>query len=177
MRRKGKSTELRDQIAKSNARKLAYENFIKSCKTQFFDINAAAIRFDPITISAIRECHLWMEPAIYPWERIPDWKCKDDKGLDLAIWYEQKLCGLCYATPRKSTICIKIILLQGHPDRSHPLRGWIAPMALFATDAYARILGCNEIEIQDPDTNVVPYYQDLGFQFDQTNRLVIYIAD
>ncbi len=50
-------------------------------------------------------------------------------------------------------------------------------MALFATDAYARILGCNEIEIQDPDTNVVPYYQDLGFQFDQTNRLVIYIAD
>jgi len=118
-----------------------------------------------------------MEAALYPWESVPDWKCKDAKGLDLAIWYEQKLCGLCYATPRKSTICIKIVLLQGHPDRFHPLRGLIAPIALLATDTYARMLGYNEIEIQDPDPNVVPYYQNLGFRFDQANRLVIYLDD
>lgn len=108
---------------------------------------------------------------------MPNWKCKDAKGLDLAIWHGQKLCGLCYSTPRKSAICIKIILLQGHPDRSHPLRGLVAPMALLVTDTYARMLGCKEIEIQDPGQNVIPYYQSLGFSLDQNNRLVIYLDD
>jgi len=144
-------------------------------KLQKYD--KSALKFDPITSAAIDACHLWEGAAIYPWDKIPDWKCKDDKGLDLAIWYEQKLCGLCYATPRRSTICVKVILLQGHPDKMHPLRGWIAPMSLLAIDFYARMLGCKEIEIQDPDPNVVFYYQELGFVFDQTGRLVIYLDD
>jgi len=136
-----------------------------------------AVRFELITAAAITACLPWLDAAIYPWESVPNWKCKDPKGLDLAIWSGQKLCGLCYATPRKSTICIKIVLLQSHPDRSHPLRGLIAPMALLAADTYARIIGCNEIEIQEPDPNVVPYYQKLGFSFDKNNRLVIYLDD
>jgi hypothetical protein len=177
MRRKGKGTVLRNQSYKSNARMLAYKIFVEDCKSRARKLNTEAVRFEPITPAAITACHPWMEAALYPWENVPDWKCKDAKGLDLAIWYEKKLCGLCYATPRKSTICIKIVLLQGHPDRSHPLRGLIAPMALLATDTYARMLGCNEIEIQDPDPNVLPYYQTLGFSFDQTNRLVIYLND
>jgi hypothetical protein len=177
MRRKGKGTELRNQTYKSDARKLAYKMFVKDCKSRARKLNTEAVRFDPITPAAITACLPWLEAALFPWESVSNWKCKDAKGLDLAIWYEQKLCGLCYATPRKSAICIKIILLQGHPDRSHPLRGLIAPMALLATDTYARMLGCKEIEIQDPGPNVVPYYQNLGFSFDKNNRLVIYLDD
>ncbi|MGF6459404.1 hypothetical protein ABIA55_004868 [Pseudomonas frederiksbergensis] len=175
MRRNGKRTELRNQTFRSNARKLAYKMFVKDIAPQASKFDESALKFDPITSAAIDACHLWEGAAIYPWDKIQDWKCKDDKGLDLAIWYEQKLCGLCYATPRRSTICVKVILLQGHPDKMHPLRGWIAPMALSVTDVYARMLGCKEIEIQDPDPNVVFYYQQLGFVFDQTGRLVIYL--
>jgi hypothetical protein len=177
MRRKGKGTELRDQTLKSNARKLAHKTFAKDCAAQGLEIDTSVISFDPITTAAIDASHLWTEAVLYPWDSIPDWKCKDAKGFDLAIWYAQKLCGLCYATPRRSTVCIKIILLQGHPDKTHPLRGWIAQMALLAAEFYTRMLGCNEIEIQDPDPNVVSYYQELGFNFDETNRLVIYVDD
>ncbi|MHC8405134.1 hypothetical protein [Pseudomonas sp. TMB3-21] len=48
-------------------------------------------------------------------------------------------------------------------------------MALLATEFYARMVGCSEIEIQDPDPDVVSYYLELGFAFDETQRLVIYL--
>ncbi|WP_095126949.1 N-acetyltransferase [Pseudomonas sp. Irchel s3h14] len=176
MRRKGKGTDLRNQTFKSDARKLTYKAFIKKVAPRTLKIDVSAVRFEPITATAIEKCHLWEGAAIYAWDHIPDWKRKDAKGLDLAIWYEQNLCGLCYATPRRSAICLKVILLQGDPDKSHPLRGLIAPIAILAADFYARMLGCREIEIQDPDPNVVFYYLELGFEFDQTNRLVIYLS-
>lgn len=177
MRRKGKGTDLRNQTFKSDARKLTYEAFIKKIAPRTLGIDVAAVRFEPITAAALLKCHLWDTTAIYPWDHIPDWKRKDAKGFDLAIWYGQILCGLCYATPRRSTICLKIVLLQGDPDRSHPLRGLIAQIAILAADFYARMLGCIVIEIQEPDPNVVFYYRDLGFEFDQNNRLVMYLND
>jgi len=177
MRRKGKGTDLRNQTFKSNARKLTYQAFIKNIAPRALKMDVAAVRFEPITTAALEKCHLWEGATIYPWDHIPDWKRKDAKGLDLAIWYGQNLCGLCYATPRRSALCLKVVLLQSDPDRSHPLRGLIAPIAILAADFYARMLGCREIEIQDPDPNVVFYYRDLGFDFDHNNRLVIYLSD
>lgn len=177
MRRKGKGTDLRNQTIKSDVRKLTYKAFIKKIAPRASNIDISVVRIEPITAAAIEKCHLWEGVANYPWERIPEWKRKDAKGLDLAIWYEQNLCGLCYATPRRSAICLKIVLLQGDPDKLHPLRGLIAPVALLAAEFYARMLECREIEIQDPDPNVVFYYRELGFDFDQTNRLVIYLSD
>lgn len=177
MRRKGKGTELRNQIFKSDARNLTYEAMLSDPDVRTAGINVPALRLDPITEDAINSYHMWQEVIPYPWECIPDWKKKDVRGLDLAIWYEEELCGLCYATPRESTICIKIVLLQGHTANTHPLRGWIAPIALRATEFYARMLGCDEIEVQEPDPGAISYYQKLGFIFDKTNRLVISLDD
>jgi hypothetical protein len=70
-----------------------------------------------------------------------------------------------------------MILLQGDPDRSHPLRGLIAQIAILAAEFYGRMLGCRAIEIQEPDPKVIFYYRDLGFDFDQNNRLVMYLND
>ena len=177
MRRKGKGTDLRNQTFKSDARKLTYKAFVEKIAPRALKLDASNVRFEPITAAAIEKCHLWEGAAIYPWDHIPDWKRKDAKGFDLAIWYGPNLCGLCYATPRRSAICLKIVLLQGDPDRFHPLRGLIAQIAILAADFYARMLGCKGIEIQEPDPNVIFYYQDLGFDFDQKNRLVMYLND
>lgn len=177
MRRKGKGTELRNQIFKSDARNLAYETLSSDPDFRAAGINVLALRLDPITTGAINSSHLWEEVIPYPWENIPDWKRKDARGFDLAIWYEEKLCGLCYATPRESTICIKIVLLQGYTKNTLTLRGWIAPIALRATELYARMLGCDEIEVQEPDPGALSYYQKLGFTFDKTNRLVFSLDD
>lgn len=131
---------------------------------------------EPITGEAIAACLEWEEGAsTFPWEEIAGWKEKDPKGFDLSIWYSTELCGLCYATPRKSRLNIKVILLEGKPGRTHPLKGEIASLALTSIDFYARMLGCREIEIQDPITGVVPLYEALGFKFSADGRLVIQV--
>jgi len=172
MRRKGKGTELRNQTLKSEARKLAHETLSMDPGALAAGIDAQLLRIDPITPLAINAYHQWSGTIGYPWDDVLEWKTKDAKGLDLAFWYEDELCGLCYARPRKSTICIKIVLLQGHTYKAHTLRGWIAPMALLTTEFYARKLGCTEIEVQEPDSGAISYYQTLGFYFDTTDRLV-----
>ncbi|AWA42157.1 N-acetyltransferase [Pseudomonas fluorescens] len=177
MRRKGKGTELRNQTLKSEARKLAHRTVSMDPEALAAGVDATSLGIEPITPVAINAYHQWSGPVSYPWDDVLKWKTKDAKGLDLAFWYEGELCGLCYATPRKSTICIKIILLQGRTGRTHTLRGWIAPMALLTTEFYARRLGCTEFEVQEPDSGAIPYYQKLGFHFDTTDRLVFPLDD
>lgn len=177
MRRKGKGTELRNQTLKSESRKLAHQTMSMDPEALAAGVDALSLRIDPITPVAINAFHQWTGPVGYPWDAVLDWKTKDAKGLDLAFWYEEELCGLCYATPRRSTICMKIVLLQGHTGKTNTLRGWIAPMALLTTEFYARKLGCTQIEVQEPDSGAIPYYQTLGFYFDTTGRLVFPLDD
>lgn len=68
------------------------------------------------------------------------------------------------------------MILEGKPDKSHPLRGAVAPLALTAIENYAILIGCTEIEVQDPATGAIPVYESLGFTFDPTGRLVLTIA-
>lgn len=177
MRRQGKGTELRNQTYKSEARKLAHQTMSMDLEALAAGIDALSLRIDPITPLAINAYHQWIGPIGYPLDAVQDWKIKDPKGLDLAFWYEEELCGLCYATPRRSRICMKIVLLQGRTCNAHPLRGWIAPMALLTTEFYARKLGCTQIEVQEPDSGAIPYYQTLGFYFDTTGSLVFALDD
>lgn len=176
MRRRGKGTDLRNQTFKSDARTLAHKALASSPEMEASGIDANLVRFEPVTNHAIDASYQWEEAGSYPWECIQEWKRKDAKGFDLALWYGQELCGLCYATPRKSVIQIKVVLLQGKPDRTHPLRGLVAPLSLLATDFYARMLRCTEIEIQDPDAGAIRYYLALGFTFDAAGRLVISVG-
>jgi hypothetical protein len=68
------------------------------------------------------------------------------------------------------------VVLEGKPDKSHPLRGVVAALALTAVENYAVLIGCTEIEVQEPATGAIPVYESLGFAFDPTDRLVISIA-
>lgn len=52
----------------------------------------------------------------------------------------------------------------------------MAPLALTAIENYAILIGCTEIEVQDPATGAIPVYESLGFTFDPTGRLVLTIA-
>ncbi|MDC6383508.1 N-acetyltransferase [Pseudomonas graminis] len=126
----------------------------------------------PIDPAALAISDEW-ERCPYPWRAVPEWKLKDPKGLDLALWHAQELCGLCYATPRRSRLRIKIILLEGQPTGTHPLKGLVAPLMLMAVRVYAQLLRCKVIQIERPEPGVVNYYQALGFEFDTAGCLVI----
>lgn len=70
---------------------------------------------------------------------------------------------------------MKLVLLESDSDPSHPLKGEVASLALISTDFYARMLGCLEIEVQDPSVEAVPLYLALGFTLTRDDRLVIRI--
>lgn len=174
---KNRGNEYRYQVRRSEARAAAQELAHANANLQARGIDTSQIRFDSITEAEIEASDLWgQESTLYPWESVHDWKQTDTRGFDLSIWFGQELCGLCYATPRKSRICIKIVILEGKPDKSHPLRGAVAPLALTAIESYAILIGCTEIEVQEPAVGAIPVYENLGFTFDPTGRLVLTIA-
>lgn len=172
MRRQGKGTDLRNQVLKSKARELVNQTVEKSAGVRSLGINGEAVKFLPIDPAALAISDGW-ERCHYPWRAVPEWKLKDPKGLDLALWHAQELCGLCYATPRRSRLRIKIILLEGQPTESHPLKGSVAPLMLMAVRVYAQSLRCKVIQIERPEPGVVNYYQALGFELDTAGCLVI----
>lgn len=173
---KSHKNDIRYQTYRSQARNLSTELIRGQPDLLREGIDPLQVRFEPITNEAIEASHLWGEEAeLYPWEDVPSWMAKDRKGFDLSLWYGPELCGLCYATPKQSSICIKIILLEGKPDRSHPLKGEVASLALLAIDYYARMIKCTEIEVQAPEPLAVPWYKDLGFDYTEDGRLVIQV--
>jgi hypothetical protein len=172
MRKYRKDTNLRDQIAKSEARQQVTYAVANSLALKTLGIDGGSVRFAPIDSAAIAISHGW-HGSFYPWEDVPGWTRKDTRGLDLALWHADELCGLCYATPRRSRLRIKVILLEGQPNASHPLKGLVARLMVLAVGVYARMLGCDVIQIESPEPAVVSYYQRLGFQFDADGCLVI----
>ncbi|WP_256665158.1 hypothetical protein [Pseudomonas sp. SLFW] len=116
------ATALRNQIFRSRARALINEKMGSAFETSALGIDGRRVGFEPIDRAAITACEHW-EGSTYPWELVSGWKKSDAKGFDLAIWYDQTLCGLCYATPRQSRLTIKIILLEGNPGASIRSKG------------------------------------------------------
>jgi len=98
-------------------------------------------------------------------------------AFDLSIWYGNELCGLCFANPNQSRLRIKIIRLEGKPGKLHPLKSRIASLTMIAVDHYARIIGSQWIEIQEPAPGAISIYRDLGFEFDSLGRLVIAVEN
>lgn len=168
------SNFLKYLVFQSQSRKSALAAFVEQW-AQWGDqsLDASKVRLDVIDTTAIGAFNRWGGDNQFPWEDVPDWKALDVKGFDLSIWHDEQLCGLCYATPRDSKVTIKIVLLEGSPDSQHPLKGLIAALALGSVDAYARVIGCSCIEIQEPRPDAVPTYERLGFEFDARQRLVI----
>ena len=164
----------RYQIWRSEARKAAEDMARESQNLKIRGIETTQIRYEPITPIAIEAADLWGDEAtLYPWHDVHQWKQADTPGFDVSLWFNHELCGLCYASPRKSKLCIKIVILEGKPERSHPLRGTVAALALTAIENYALLIGCTEIEVQEPAVGAIPIYESLGFGFDPTGRLVI----
>lgn len=164
---------LRYQVYRSRARILAHEAFSNRYCTSGAELDVEKVRFEPIGNRAIEALQSWdKQTHHFPWEEVSRWADRDLKGFDVSLWSEHVLCGLCYASPRRSNHCIKIILLEGKPGPENPLRGLVASLLLFAVSEYARMLRFSQIEVQQPDPGVEFLYLSLGFVRDAAGRLV-----
>lgn len=173
-----KFNSLKYQLYRSTAMQLALDAFASDPNVLEDGVDVGQVRLEPITQKAIDASSYWGDDAtLYPWGDVLKWKARDLKGFDLSIWFGPQLCGMCYATPRKSAIQITVILLEGKPGKTHPLKGYVMPLALAAVGNYGRACQLAFIEIEDPSRGAVPLYQELGFVYDDERRLVISLAD
>ncbi|WP_414871217.1 hypothetical protein [Pseudomonas sp. IT-347P] len=69
------------------------------------------VRFEPIDAKALGAFELWENPH-FCWREIAEWKSREPLSLDIAIWFEEQLCGLCFVNPNKSRQRIRIVRLE-----------------------------------------------------------------
>jgi len=166
---------LRYQLYRSEARKRTAVTFSKLQgeleERGVVDIDHSRVRFEAIDASAMKFYEEWINPH-FCWEDVVRWKAREPMSFDLAIWFDHELCGLCFANPNKSRLRVKIVRLEGQPSTDHPLKNRIATFALTAVTHFARIIGSQQIEIQEPLSGAIPLYRQLGFEFDPEGRLV-----
>ncbi|MGE8187184.1 hypothetical protein [Pseudomonas sp. NPDC086278] len=168
-------THIRYQLYKSSARSLAatsaaeLQRELEWAGPTYIDLSR--VRFEPINAQALDACERW-EDSHFLWSEIIGWKAKEPWSLDIAIWFEEELCGLCFANPNNSRQRIRIVRLEGSPREAHPLKNRIAALAISAIEHYALIIGSRFIDVQEPLEGAIPIYKRLDFNEDTEGRLV-----
>nr|WP_166222618.1 hypothetical protein [Pseudomonas atagonensis] len=134
-------------------------------------IDLSKVRFEPIDQQALQASTLWKDQHFW-WSEVVEWKGREPLSLDIAIWFEEELCGLCFANPNASKNRIRIVRLEGRPFEPHPLKKRIGALAMIVIERYAQLIGSKVLEIQEPSRGAISHYQELGFDFDAGGRLV-----
>lgn len=166
------------QLYASNARKKATE-IAHALHAQFeahgfLDLtDYRQVRFEPIDGAALEAVLNW-ENHRFPWEDTARSKKKHPKAFDLALWFADRLCGLCYAEPNGSKTLIRIVLLESDPDPLHPLKGAVTTMILIAINQFAKQCNSTAIEVVEPLEEVLPHYLALGFEY-KAGKLVLQV--
>ncbi|MGF7243939.1 hypothetical protein ABIC11_004395 [Pseudomonas oryzihabitans] len=132
-------------------------------------LDPALLRFGRVNQKALAALQEW-EPRRYDfnWEK----KHNHARAIDLSLWYDDRLYGLCFATAKHSKLRIKWTLLEGHPDTNHPLRGYVATLMLIALESYAVGIGVPMILIPEALAGAIPTYRELGFDYNSKGQLV-----
>lgn len=123
------------------------------------------VRFDSINAAALLALETWKGEPHFDWWESPDAVKRDPKCLDLALWFADQLCGLCFATPSTGKTLVRIKLLEGNPDELHPLKGQVTTLMLLAVNQFCKLVDAQVIVVEDPWEGAIPHYLDLGFSF------------
>jgi hypothetical protein len=130
-------------------------------------IDFALVRVDRIDAVALAQFEGWESERGFPWNDAPGVIREDSRHLDLSLWYGDRLCGLCFATPSGKRTLVRIKLLEGQPNRPdgpHPLKGRVIELCVFAVTQYCKIIGATLIEIEDPLPGAVQVYESNRFE-------------
>lgn len=109
----------------------------------------------------------------FPWGQIMRQIRTTPRRLDVAIWADNTLCGLCagMAAKTKRDVAIRFLETFHGPN---PLRGLIVPIAVECAAAYAQILGARRLKIRNPADGALPKYEAIGFRLVSPRRVAPY---
>jgi len=119
-------------------------------------------------------CRIWAET----WQAIErsepdggwDWahihnetKWRDDQFC-IALWHDDAiLCGLALLTVTRGAIAVEV--LEGNPDRNHPLKRSVLPILLDTSTRFAQVVGRSELRLVEPVDGLISVYCDVyGFE-------------
>jgi len=138
------------------------------------ELTKREIAYDPELLSlqeidenAIDQYETWLTPYDFGWERVLKWKTKSahHKALDVAIWYDGTLAGMCWASPKDSHEKVFVLYLQRNPDDTLLTRGNVAALGLTAVRMYGVLLDLQYVVIDDPIPEARDAYLEEGFKY------------
>jgi hypothetical protein len=104
----------------------------------------------------------------WDWEDLvrPVWR--RPSGFHVAIWSQDLLCGLAAGRaskrrPSGRRHTLSVHFLEGNPDPGHPLKGYVAYLAIACAHAYGAALGVSTLRLVNPLAGVRKLYSGLGF--------------
>jgi hypothetical protein len=173
-----KDTELSSAARRKYAEWLAYACSARSATNEKFAefptlkvdggfLDFAQVRVDPIDAAALAQYEQWESKFDFPWRDSPDTIKADSRHLDVSLWYGDRLCGLCFASPSGKRTVVRIKLLEGRPtldDDPHPLKHRVTELCVFTVIQYCKIIGASEIKIDQPLEGAVKSYLANGFK-------------
>ncbi len=147
------------------------------------------LRLTDINPDAIAAQLTWPQPEDdnrqigWNWNQtLRDYRRNHRSRIELAIWYDETLCGLMLGKASRGKLVVKINYLQGLPN-NHPLKKVILPVATRYAELFAVAIEAMWIGIQDPidQEDLLAYYRELGFDqadpFDPRNRAIFRRVD
>lgn len=128
--------------------------------------NVDLVAIGEIDNAAIDAYEGWPQDYDFKWERMPKWKTKPAHltAIDVAVWYDGILAGLCWASPQESQEKVFVLYLQRNPDDTLQTRGSIAPICLSVVRNYALLMGLKYVVIQNPIPEARRVYTEEGFK-------------
>lgn len=119
-----------------------------------------ALRLKPIDHAALTAAKPWREAQRIGWE----WRSVlmlTTNRFDLAVWHDGMLCGLAYGPATADRIAIAY--LQGNPDPTHPLKGYVIDIAVAALEAQALAADAAEMRLPRQLPELVRVYGERGY--------------
>jgi hypothetical protein len=107
----------------------------------------------------------------YPWHDIMSQLRANPRRLDLAMWANERLCGLCAGATSKNKANVSIHFLERYHG-PNPMAGFVLHIAVHFAESYARVLGeayptvrgRQRLTVRSPTHGALPTYESLGFR-------------
>lgn len=115
-------------------------------------------------------------PGEWDWHLLAGGYLRDPDSFHIAVWSDARLCGLGVGKPNRTHNSLSIHFLEGNPDPTHPLKGNTALAIVAGADAYARSLEAVTLRLKDPDPELIPFFERLGFNLAAPERGVQYCS-
>lgn len=164
---------------------LSYEEFqskYTSLRNQVYKdvpliLGMPALRLSPINTTAIQSYKTWPSSNRIPPAGGWDWgswvgyfRSHHKKYFDVAIWNGDQLCGLALGRLSKRNVKVRLDIIEGTPNKNHPLKGQIAYIGLTAMEAFGYAVGAEESLIIDPVKGAITAYSNYGYKLRTGNK-------